>query len=228
MPKAQKIKSATRAGTVQFVEPMNSQLVQQLPDGKDWLYEVKFDRYRCLVGKDTAGVTLWSRRGNDLTAQFPNIAKACEQLPARTLLDGEIVAIDENGRISFNLLQHHRSQAQALLLYAFDLLIHRGINLINEPLSKRREVLSDIMKPLTRKASAVSLSESIDATPTELISVVKEFGFEGVIAKRKASCYEPGKRSGAWLKYKINKSQEFVIGGGTPGAPPPALNLCSF
>jgi bifunctional non-homologous end joining protein LigD len=127
------------------------------------------------------------------------------------------VAIDENGRISFNLLQHHRSQAQALLLYAFDVLIHRGINLVNEPLSKRREVLSNIMKPLGRNASAIALSESIDATPAELISVVKEFGFEGVIAKRKDSCYESGKRSGAWLKYKVNKSQEFVIGGYTLG-----------
>ena len=135
------------------------------------------------------------------------------------LLDGELVAIDENGRISFNLLQHHRSQAQALLFYAFDVLIHRGINLVNEPLSKRREVLSNIIKPLTRKASAISLSESIDATPAELIQVVKEFGFEGVIAKRKDSCYESGKRSGAWLKYKVNKSQEFVIGGYTPGNP---------
>ncbi len=140
---------------------------------------------------------MWSRRGNDFTAQFPNIAKACEQLPPRTLLDGEIVAIDENGRISFNLLQHHRSQAQALLFYAFDVLIYRGINLLNEPLSKRREVLSDIMKPLTRNASSIALSESIDATPAELIQVVKEFGFEGVIAKRKDSCYESGKRSGA-------------------------------
>jgi bifunctional non-homologous end joining protein LigD len=146
-------------------------------------------------------------------AQFLNIAKACEQLPAGTLLDGEIVAVDENGRISFNLLQHHRSQAHALLFYAFDVLIYRGINLLNEPLSKRRDVLRDGMKPLRRKATAISLSESINATPTELISVVKEFGFEGVIAKRKASCYEPGKRSGAWLKYKVNKSQEFVIGG---------------
>src|SRR5918995_425750 len=223
MPKAQKIKSATRAGTVQFVEPMNSQLVQQLPDGKDWLYEVKFDRYRCLVGKDTAGVTLWSRRGNDLTAQFPNIAKACEQLPARTLLDGEIVAIDENGRISFNLLQHHRSQAQALLFYVFDVVVHRGINLLNEPLTTRREVLSNIMKPLTRNASAIALSETIDATPAELIGVVKEFGFEGVIAKRKNSCYESGKRSSAWLKYKVNNSQEFVVGGYTPGNPLDAL-----
>src|SRR5688572_27337359 len=179
MPKAQTIKSASRAATIRFVQPMYAQLVQQLPDGKDWLYEVKFDGYRCLARRDANGVTLWSRRSNDLTAQFPAIAKACEQLPPRTLLDGELVAIDENGRISFNLLQHHRSQAQALLFYAFDVLIHRGINLLNEPLSKRRKVLSDLMKPLTRKATAVPLSESIDATPTELIGVVKEFGFEG-------------------------------------------------
>ena len=130
---------------------MFAHLVQQLPEGSEWLYEVKFDGYRCLAGKDGAGVSLWSRRGNDFTAQFPNIAKAYEQLPPRTLIDGEIVAIDENGRISFNLLQHHRSQAQALLFYAFDVLIHRGINLLNEPLSKRREVLSDLMKPLNPK-----------------------------------------------------------------------------
>jgi bifunctional non-homologous end joining protein LigD len=104
MPKA-KSKSAARPTTVQFVEPMYAQLVQQLPDSKEWLYEVKFDGYRCLAAKDAAGATLWSRRGNDFTPQFPNITKACEQIPARTLLDGEIVAIDENGRISFNLLQ---------------------------------------------------------------------------------------------------------------------------
>jgi DNA ligase D-like protein (predicted ligase) len=219
MAKARKFKPTFGAAMVRFVEPMYAQLVQQLPESNDWLYEVKFDGYRCLAGKDAAVVTLWSRRGNDLTAQFPNIAKACEQLPPRTLLDGELVAINENGRISFNLLQHHRSQAQALLFYAFDVLIHRGINLINEPLSKRREVLSDLVKPHSRNATAVSLSESIDMTPTDLITVVKEFGFEGVIAKRKNSCYESGKRSGAWLKYKVNKSQEFVIGGYTPGNP---------
>lgn len=198
---------------------MYAQLVQQLPDGADWLYEVKFDGYRCLASRDTSGITLWSRRGNDFTAQFGSIATACEQLPPRTLLDGEIVAIDENGRISFNLLQHHRSQAQALLFYAFDVLIYRGINLVNDPLTTRREVLTSIVKPLSRNASSIALSESIDATPAELINVVKEFGFEGVIAKRKNSCYEPGKRSGAWLKYKVNKSQEFVIGGYTPGNP---------
>ena len=165
MPKAKTAKSDTRAARLQFIEPMYAQLVQQLPDGKDWLYEVKFDGYRCLAGRDAARVTLWSRRGNDFTAQFPNIAIACEQLPAGTLLDGEIVAVDENGRISFNLLQHHRSQAHALLFYAFDVLIYRGMNLVNEPVSKRREVLSDIMRPLARKATAVSLSDSRSRVP---------------------------------------------------------------
>jgi bifunctional non-homologous end joining protein LigD len=88
------------------------------------------------------------------------------------------------------------------LFYAFDVLIYRGINLFEEPLSKRREVLSDVMKPVRRKATAISLSESIDTTPAELVSLVKEFGFEGVIAKHKDSYYESGKRSGAWLKYQ--------------------------
>jgi bifunctional non-homologous end joining protein LigD len=78
----------------------------------------------------------------------------------------------------------------------FDVLIYRGVNLLNEPLSKRREVLAKIMKPLSRNASAIALSESVDATPAELIGVVKEFGFEGVIAKRRNFCYESSKRSG--------------------------------
>ena len=92
--------------------------VQNIPEGKKWLYEVKFDGYRCLAGRDKNGVTLWSRRGNLFTTQFPRIAHAYERLPIGTLLDGEIVAIDQAGRISFNLLQHHRLDAQALLFYA--------------------------------------------------------------------------------------------------------------
>jgi ATP-dependent DNA ligase len=85
-------------------------------------------------------------------------------------------------------------------------------------LESRREALSDIFKDVG-KAGPLGLSESIDATPTELVRVAKEFGFEGIVAKRKDSCYESGKRSGAWVKYKVNKSQEFVIGGYTPDNP---------
>jgi ATP-dependent DNA ligase len=109
-----------------FIDPMYALAVQSLPEGKEWLYEVKLDGYRALAGKDSTGVTIWSRRGNVFTTQFPRIAKACEILPSDTLLDGEIVAVDKTGRISFNLLQHHRSKAQALLFYAFDVLIYRA------------------------------------------------------------------------------------------------------
>src|SRR5688572_26120745 len=74
---------------------MYARAVQQLPDGKDWLYEVKFDGYRCLAGRDSSGVTLWSRRGNQFTDQFPTVAEACEHLPPDTLLDGELIALDK-------------------------------------------------------------------------------------------------------------------------------------
>jgi ATP-dependent DNA ligase len=140
-------------------------------------------------------------------------------------VDGEVVALDANGRISFNLLQHHRSKAQALLFYVFDVLAYRGRSLMQEPLEHRRQVLADALKDATAqgKAAPIALSESLDASPTELVRVAKEFGFEGIVAKRKDSLYESGKRTGAWLKYKVNRGQEFVIGGYTPGNPFDAL-----
>ena len=195
--------------------------VQNLPRGNEWLYEVKFDGYRCLAGRDASGVTLWSRRGNFFTNQFPDIAHACERLPSNTLVDGEIVALDESGKVSFNLLQHHRSKAQALVFYAFDVLIYRGRSVVTVPLYFRRQVLRRIFED--SNAAPIGLSESIEAGPADLMRVVKEFGFEGIVAKRRDSCYESGKRSGAWVKYKVNRRQEFVIGGYTPGNPFDAL-----
>ena len=138
MPRAKSTEANRRpAAEVRFIEPMYALAIKNLLEGKEWFYEVKFDGYRCLAGKRNDGVTLWSRRGNLFTAQFPHIARACERLPANTLLDGEIVAVDESGRVSFNLIQHHRSQAQALLFYAFDVLICRGKSLTNVPLEER-------------------------------------------------------------------------------------------
>jgi ATP-dependent DNA ligase len=150
--------------------------VQKLPQGQEWLYEVKFDGYRCLAGRDSTGVTLWSRRENLFTKQFPHIAQACERLPPNTLIDGEIVALDESGRVSFNLLQHHRSKAQALVFYAFDVLIYRGRSVLKVPLYFRQEVLRRIFED--SNAAPIGLSENIEAAPTDMIRVAKEFGFE--------------------------------------------------
>ena len=206
---------------IQFIEPMYALSVQKLPEGKDWLYEVKFDGYRCIAGRDSTKVTLWSRRENLFTEQFPHIARACERLPQDTLLDGEIVALDENGRVSFNLLQHHRSKAQAILFYTFDVLIYQGRTLLKAPLEIRREALTEIFKD--SKAAPIALSETLQASAADLVRVAREFGFEGIIAKRKDSYYEPGKQSGAWLGYRINQGQEFVVGGYTLGNPIDAL-----
>ena len=207
-----------------FIDLMYAKPVGALPEGRDWLYEVQLDGYRCLAGRNRDGMTLWSRRGNLFTKDFPKIARASEVLPLDTLVDGEVVALDETGRISFNVLQHHRSNAQAILFYAFDLLIYRGRSLLNVPLEGRRELLieapGDAVRPVD---SPIHVSETFTAKPRELIRAAKELGLEGIIAKQKVSLYESGERSGAWVKYKINKSQEFVIGGYTPDSPFDAL-----
>jgi ATP-dependent DNA ligase len=135
------------------------------------------------------------------------------------LIDGEVIAIDENGRASFNALQHSHSRAY-LQFYGFDVLIHRGRNVLRLPLENRRELLTEA---LAKVDYPVLRSTPFDAKPADLIRAAKELEFEGVIAKRKDSLYEPGRRSGAWLKFKLNRSQEFVIGGYTPGNPFDAL-----
>jgi ATP-dependent DNA ligase len=162
----------------------------------------KLDGYRCLAAKRSNGVVLWSRRGTLFTDRFPEIAQACDKLPPDTLIDGEVVAIDESGRVSFNALQHRRPNAH-IQFYTFDLLIHRGRNLLRVPLQTRRELLEEALEKV---GYPVIFSRSFNAEPAELIRAAKELQLEGIIAKRNDSFYEPGKRNRAWLKYKINRS----------------------
>ena len=131
---------ALPAAKPRFIEPMILSEVRELPEGQEWAYEAKLDGYRCLAAKD-GRVTLWSRRGTLFTARFPAVARACEKLPAETVVGGEVVAIDENGRASFNLLQHHASKPH-LQYYAFDMPVYRGRSLLHVPLEKRRELLN--------------------------------------------------------------------------------------
>jgi len=108
-----------------FTEPMYAQAVRELPAGKLWSYETKLDGYRCLAAKDARGVVLWSRRSNEFTTRFHDIARACAKLPSGNLIDGEVIAIDESGRISFNALQHRRAGTH-IQFYAFDILSYRS------------------------------------------------------------------------------------------------------
>ncbi len=202
---------------VKFIEPMLAKAVTELPDDRRaWIYEVKVDGYRCLAGKDHNAVKLWSRRGNLFNRDFPGLTEAFAALPTATVVDGEVVALDHEGRMSFNLLQHRRSQASAIRFYAFDLLVYKGHSTMDLAISERRDLLDEA---LANVRGDVQVMEKFESSPAELIDAAKRLGFEGIIAKRKDSLYEPGKRSGAWLKYKINQGQEFVIGGYTPGHP---------
>ena len=201
------------------MEPMYAEAVRELPDGDAWTYEAKSDGYRCLAAKRSNRVVLWSRRGNLFTLRFPEIAHACERLPPDTLIDGEVIAIDENGLTSFNALQHKGAGAQ-LQFYAFDLMVHRGSIVTHLPIEKRRDLLTNA---LAKVEYPVLQSTTFEAKPVDFIRAARELQFEGIIAKRNGSIYECGRRSGAWQKYKLNQSQEFVIGGYTPGNPFDAL-----
>jgi bifunctional non-homologous end joining protein LigD len=203
----------------QFIEPMYAESVRELPDGGLWSYEAKLDGYRCLAANRNGHIVLWSRRGNGFTSRFPEIAHACEKLPPETLIDGEVVAIDESGRVSFNSLQHSRHSTE-LQFYVFDILVHRGRSVLRLPLEVRRELLAE---SLTKVEYPVLRSMAFDAKPADLIRAAKELELEGIIAKRKGSFYESGRRTGAWLKFKLNGVQEFVIGGYTVGNPFDAL-----
>jgi bifunctional non-homologous end joining protein LigD len=183
-----------------------------LPIGADWTYEVKWDGYRTLAAKDGQRVRLWSRNLKDATAQYPSIARSIAEVHTDTaLLDGEIVALDENGRPSFQAL-HHQS-AHILVYYAFDVLHVNGRDTIKVPLTERRSQLAGIVA-----STRVLSSDPLPGTPGQIEQAVRGLQLEGIVAKRQRSVYEPGRRSSAWVKVKFNRRQEFVIGGYKPNA----------
>ena len=190
---------------------MQALLVEKLPEG-DWLYEVKFDGYRALAFKDGKDVRLVSRNNKEFN--YPQLLDTLKSLPiGRVVLDGEIVALDEKGRSSFQLLQVYKSSQQCvpLVYYVFDLLFVDGKDLRKEPLSARRKLLANILK---KAPPDIRLSEGLQGSEEDLLRA-REFGLEGLVAKRLNSLYESGRRCGAWVKVKLTKDQEFVIGGYT-------------
>src|SRR6185503_4972251 len=186
-----------------------------LPDDPArWAYELKLDGYRAIAFKSGGKVRLRSRNDNDFTNRYPSVIRGLAKLPDETVIDGELVALDGDGRPSFNALQNH-SVSTPVLFYVFDVMVLSGRDLRNEALEIRRRALEDKIIPTL--AEPVRYASEINATLRDLVHSVKAQGFEGVVAKRRNSLYEAGRRSGAWLKMRINRGQEFVIGGYTIG-----------
>jgi bifunctional non-homologous end joining protein LigD len=197
---------------INFIEPMKALPVKELPEGA-WFYEVKFDGYRALAFKNGKGVRLISR--NQKTFNYPQLLDALKLLPAQhTILDGEIAALDDKGRSSFQLLQAFKSAEQRvpLVYYVFDLLFLEGKDLRRQSLSARRKLLTRILKKAPER---IRISEGLKGSKEDLLRVAQQFGLEGLVAKRLNSIYESGRRSGAWVKVKLTREQEFAIGGYT-------------
>jgi bifunctional non-homologous end joining protein LigD len=205
---------STCATTDGFIAPMLLVRSETLPEGPDWLYELKLDGYRALASKSGGEVQLRSRNNKDFNARYPGLVKALESMPDETVLDGEIVSLDEAGRPSFNALQNHGPRS-SLHFFIFDLLILRGHDVMAEPLLKRRALIEKHVLPTL--ADPIRYSPILEASLPNLIRSVREQGLEGLVAKRRDSRYEPGERSGAWVKMRVNRTQEFVIGGYTLG-----------
>jgi bifunctional non-homologous end joining protein LigD len=132
------VATTTKAG---FIQPMLLQRIERLPEGPDWLYELKLDGYRALATKAGGKLQLRSRHDNDFTVRFPNVSKALAALPDETVIDGELVALDPSGRPSFNALHNFTSVGTTLVYYVFDVLVLSGEDVRSQPLQKRRELL---------------------------------------------------------------------------------------
>jgi len=198
-----------------FVEPMLLLRTDTLPDDPaSWAYELKLDGYRAIAFKTGGQVRLRSRNDNAFSTRYASIVGGLAQLPNETVVDGELVAFGDDGRPSFNALQNYSASAP-VLFYVFDVIMLAGRDLRNETLESRRRLLEDKIVP--KLVEPVRYAAEINATLRDLIHSVKAQGFEGVVAKRRNSFYEAGRRSGAWLKMRVNRGQEFVIGGYTIG-----------
>src|SRR6266849_4118262 len=179
-----------------------------------WLYEIKLDGYRAVAIKSDGRVALFSRRRKSFDHHYPLIVEALAELPEGTVVDGEIVALDELGRPDFNLLQNFRSEAQHIHYFIFDLLICQDRDLTRLPLSERRSLMKSHLKLHTNR---IRIAEQFEASANDMLAAVRQKQLEGVIGKRKDSLYEPGKRTGSWVKCRVNRGQELVIGGYIPG-----------
>jgi ATP-dependent DNA ligase len=147
-----------------FVEPMECLSVAKLPEGLEWLWEIKLDGYCALAVKSRTGLTLFSRRKKSFNRQFPHIVEALADLPDGTVVDGEVVAVDESGRPNFNLLQNFRAEASRIQYYIFDVLCCKDRDLTRLPLIERRAVLKSVVVLSDKR---IRISDYVEAAPKD-------------------------------------------------------------
>jgi bifunctional non-homologous end joining protein LigD len=217
-PGPAQLEDARKADLPALIKPQLATLTDRPPAGEDWLMEIKFDGYRALCRLDGHRTKLYTRAGNDWTAKWRTVSEAARRLPARQAwLDGEIVAVDRRGAVSFQLLQNMDTEPRTarLVYYIFDLLYLDGYDLRRVPLIRRKELLRSLLAGTDNEV--LRFSDHLSGDAGTIFKQACEQGLEGLIAKRAGAAYI-SQRSRSWLKVKCIKRQEFVIGGYTdPG-----------
>jgi len=236
------LSGAQKAPLPDFIEPMKATLVGKPFDDEDWLFEVKLDGYRVEAVIDGSSVKLWTRNKLDAARYFPDLAAAKPTwIKAHTaIVDGEVVALDEDGLPQFSLLQDRagmgrfgprgvepdgkqakgagakqrdRGFVAPIVYYAFDLMYLDGRSLLDLPLEERKKLLRSVL----REHDIVRFGAHVVADGMDYYEGVRRLGLEGIVAKLRQSRYEPGRRSGSWLKIKIRREQEAIVVGYEPG-----------
>lgn len=215
MAKAKELKfpaGAVRKAIPTKVEPMLATLVDSPFSDKNWLFEVKWDGYRCIAILNGKNVELLSRNSKSFNDKYYPVFDELTSWNKKMILDGEIIVADQNGKSDFGSLQNWRSETDGtLLFYVFDILWIDGYNLENIPLIERKKILTDVLP----QSDIVLISDFIEEEGEAFFKSADNIGLEGIIAKRKDSVYNEGNRSKDWLKIKTELRQEVVIGGYT-------------
>lgn len=185
-------------------------------DDERWWFEVKWDGYRAVVGSENGAIRARSRRGLDLAGPFPEIRSA--EIPDGVVVDGEIVAFDDDGVPSFSLLQRRTGfggkgtgAKVGVNLVVFDVLF-QGVSLVDRPYEERRDLLDRL-----QLAPPIIVPEPTPGSGVSLFRAVEERGMEGIVAKRLGSRYQPGRRSEDWQKISVRHTLRAVVGGYLPG-----------
>lgn len=215
-----KTRKTTRKGKQakrpRFVKPALATLVDDVPSGEDWIFEMKFDGYRAMASASGDDVRIYTRGGLDWTDRFGALPNALADLDLNgVLLDGEIVFVDKNGRSDFGALQSAlKGQGGDLSYFAFDLLHADGHDLRKKPLNERKKMLEDLLGNEGRKGP-IFYTDHIENDGGRMYDTLCKKGFEGIIAKRITQPYRSG-RGKSWLKIKCHREQEFIIVGWSP------------
>lgn len=197
-----------------MIKPMLATLVVDPFDDSEWIFEIKWDGYRALAEISNNFVSLYSRYGNPFKEAFKEVYENLKQLHLRAIFDGEIVVFDDKGRVSFEMIQNYKQLGEGHLVYViFDLLSLDGQSLMQKELIERKKMLEN----LNIKGENLVVIDYIEKRGISFFEKMKNYPFEGMIAKRKNSIYQPGIRSRDWLKIKVHLEQEMVIGGYTEG-----------